>query len=80
MSRQNIRRDVLRAEPVVEVDERIGEVAPPHDYHSGRCINCGTDWIDEDMYGPFECKPHPPLLFTTSTGDRCDPGPTPAEL
>lgn len=62
-------RHALLSESFAEVDERARETDPPHDYHAGRCINCDTNWIDEDLYGPYECKPHPPLRYTTTTGD-----------
>jgi hypothetical protein len=65
------RQAVIQRELALEQGEDSGSVLTdyPHVYDGERCVNCKVNVYDNDIYGPFECKSHEPMQYTTSTGD-----------
>lgn len=56
-----------------EYEDQAPEPAAPRDdgqvsrhvYTTNRCMFCGTDEIDDTVYGPFECEAREPLRHTS---------------
>lgn len=39
---------------------------------SNRCMFCGVNDLDDDIYGPYDCTPREPLVWISETGSASD--------
>lgn len=67
----SIRQEKIQRELALEQGEESGNVLSdyPHVYDGERCVNCNVNVYDNDIYGPYSCVPHKPMIYTTETGD-----------
>lgn len=45
-----------------------------HVFDGGRCIYCNVNDDDDALYGPYECKPHQPGVWSFGPEGNSGPG------